>query len=134
MVPVKPRPFALAVLLLACFLLPGKVMGAVLCIGADGHIAIEAPHYSPCDMPQAHFFSSPDHHAPCTDIRLSSGDADYRTSTSLSSPVLKLEVPPFALIPSSLLPSAVPLATRLVSRRLLPPSTLTFLRPVVLLI
>jgi hypothetical protein len=133
-VPVKPRPFVLLALLLTCFLLPGKVMGAVLCIGADGHIAIEAAHYSPCDTPQAHFFSSSAHHAPCTDIGLSSGGADYRTPTSLSSPVLKLEVPPFALTPASLLPSAAPLATRLDSRRLLPPIALTFLRPVVLLI
>lgn len=134
MVPVKQRPLALTVLLLACFLLPGKVMGAVLCIGADGHIAVEAAHYSPCGISQAHFFSSPDHHAPCTDIGLSSGGADYRTPTSLSNPVLKLEVPPFALIPTSLLPSATTFATRLVSRRLPPPGMLTFLRPVVLLI
>jgi hypothetical protein len=133
-VSVKPRPFALITLLLICFLLPGKIMGAVLCIGADGHIAIEAAHYSPCGTSQAHFFSSLDHHAPCTDIGLSSGDADHRTPTSLSSPVLKLEVTPFALVPSSLLPSAAPLAIRLVSRRLLPPGTLTFLRPVMLLI
>jgi hypothetical protein len=133
-VPIKPRPFALVALLLTCFLLPGKVMGAVLCIGADGHIAIEAAHYGACGTPQAHFFSGSDHHAPCTDIGLSSGDADYRTTTSLSSPVLKLEVPPFALSPASLLPTPTPLVTPLVSRRLLPPITLTFLRPVMLLI
>ena len=69
-VSIKSRPFALLALLLTCFLLPGKVMGAVLCIGADGHIAIEAAHYSRCGTAQAHFFSSPDHHAPCTDIGL----------------------------------------------------------------
>jgi len=50
MVSINPRRSVLVVLLLACLLLPGKIIGAVLCLGADGHIAVEAAHNGRCSM------------------------------------------------------------------------------------
>lgn len=134
MVSIRSSRSVLIVLLLACLLLPGKIIGAVLCLGADGHIAVEAAHNGRCGTLPLQVFPSIDHCGSCVDVRLSSDDAGHRKLTSVSSLVLKLEAPPLALIPSSLLLSTAPLTAPLVSRRLLPPGTLTFLRTMVLLV
>jgi hypothetical protein len=51
-------------LLVCLLLLPGLLPGMVLCFGANGHVAVEAPHSSsPHPTPQSH--------VPCLDVPLS---------------------------------------------------------------
>jgi hypothetical protein len=93
---------AITVLLLVCLLMPGHIVGAVLCIRADGHITFEAAENGHCGslsavafehLPEqiADFSSSTDHHDPCIDVPFfARADAEARSRVFTLSALLKL--------------------------------------------
>jgi hypothetical protein len=123
-------------------LLPGQALGTVLCIGADGHIALEIAKNGRCgdlsSVPsREHITPMPqntDHCGVCVDVSLSASNSDDQQILSAPSASPKLEAPVLALMPLiiSIYTESPPL------RFVLPPSsranTLIALSTVVLLL
>jgi hypothetical protein len=101
------------VLLSVFLLLPGQVMGTVLCIRADGHIALEIAQNGRCGTlstpvpPHEHHehhkhiaqtLPSTDHCGPCIDVSLSTNNIDDQPLLSAPSSLPKLEAPVLALV------------------------------------
>ena len=88
-------------------LLPGQALGTVLCIGADGHIALEIAKNGRCGDPSSvpsreHITPMPqntDHCGVCVDVSLSASHSDDQQIFSAPSASLKLETPVLALVP-----------------------------------
>ena len=121
-----PRPFLTSLLLLFCLAMLGSPLGMVLCVGGDGHIALEPPHKgaphasSPtaqgarCEQ-TAPALAGMERHSPCIDVTLSASDKDGQllpASHAKPNPELP-KVVPVALAPvyhelpaRSLLPSS----------------------------
>ncbi len=89
-------------------LIPISSTGLVLCIGADGHIALEPARNSRCTTPMAST-STPaqqitplpsqlDHCGPCIDVWLSTSKSDEQQMFSAPSAWPKLAAPVLALV------------------------------------
>ena len=99
----------IALFLTCCLLMPMSVMGLVVCIGADGHIALETARNSRCTTPIAPtltqlpqitpWTSPPDHCGPCVDVPLLTSNADAQQFILAFPLWLQLAVPGFALVP-----------------------------------
>lgn len=134
----------LTILLLLCCLVPlGTPLGMVLCVGVDGHIALEPVHHG------AHRTSSPtaqgprcahtattlagvERHDPCIDVSLSAGDEDGQllpASKTKSKPKVPKMVPVLFVVPAS---ADLPAPSILPPSSLPPYHTLNALRSVVL--
>jgi hypothetical protein len=105
----KTLRYILAVLLPVCLLLPGQPLGAVLCIKADGHMAVEAAHKGLCAPLAAAVAERSDEHShtilpsadtcgPCIDVPLLSNRED-RQILSAPSSLSKLAPSLLALLP-----------------------------------
>jgi hypothetical protein len=70
---------SVVIALLLPFFLPGKAMGAVLCIRADGHMAMEAFHDGHCGTLEHSGFLIHNHLHPCVDLLLFAGDVEHQT-------------------------------------------------------
>jgi hypothetical protein len=117
-------------------------MGTVLCIGADGHIALEVANNGRCGnfafaSSREHITPVPqnrDHCGACVDVSLSAVNSDDQQIYSAPSTSPKLDVPVLALMAFVIPVYAEPPQRRVV----LPPSlyanTLVALRTVVLLL
>jgi len=130
-------------MLLSVFLLvPVQAMGTVLCIGADGHIALEVATNGRCgDLGSApsleHITSVPqntEHCGSCIDVSLSASNSEDQQVFSAPTASPKLAAPALALV-ALVLPVSVESAQRL---SVLPPSarpdTILALRTVILLV
>lgn len=100
---------SIIIVLLSVFLLtPGQMIGTVLCIGADGHIAVEVAENGRCGSlstpvppPREHItkmLPSTDHCGPCVDVSLSTSNIDDQPLLSAPSSLPKLEAPVLALV------------------------------------
>lgn len=100
MFPGIPR-IPILLLTLFAFLLtgPGGVSAYVLCIGADGHAAIERDHDGGCGREAScpapaqtspHCDGAAEHGAPCTDIPPSLSTATPRSKPALAAPAAAL--------------------------------------------
>jgi hypothetical protein len=140
----KSLRYIITVLLPVFLLMPGRTLGAVLCIKANGHIAVEADHKGRCaplstpvavhsDEHTITILPSTDTCGPCIDVPLLSNREDWQILSAPSS-LSQLTTPVFALVP------CVPLVYAELSLRdfvLQPPAragTLLALRTVVLLL
>jgi hypothetical protein len=104
-----------ALFLVFCLLMPMSVVGLVLCIGEDGHIAFEFARNSRCTTPIAPtstlshqitpWTSPPDHCGPCIDVPLLTSEGDPQFVAPFP-PLLTPDVPVLAL--------SMPLVTMLV--------------------
>ena len=105
----KSLRYILVVLLPVCLLMPGQTLGAVLCIKADGHMAVEAAHKGLCASLAAAVAGRSDEHSltilpsadtcgPCIDVPLLSNRED-RQILSAPSSLSKLATPLLALLP-----------------------------------
>jgi len=121
-------------LLLPFLFIPGKAMGAVLCIRADGHMAMEAFHDGHCGTLEHSGFLSHDHLDPCVDVVLFSGDLENKTLSSPRGTLLKLEAKPLALLLLILFPYTGPPNIPVFYRPKTLHSTIPLLRTVVLLL
>jgi len=134
---------SLIIVMLSVFLLlPGQALGTVLCIGADGHIALEVANNGRCgDLSslqlREHITPIPqttDHCGACLDVSLSASNSDDQQMFSAPSAPPKLDAPVLAVV-ALVLPVYVESPQRHV---VLPPSsganTLIALRTVVLLL
>jgi hypothetical protein len=82
-------------------LLPGQALGTVLCIGADGHIALEIAKNGRCGdlssvSPSEHITpmsQNTDHCGVCVDVSLSASNSDGQQIFSAQSASLKLDAP-----------------------------------------
>jgi len=135
-------PQALIMLLSVFLLVPVQAMGTVLCIGADGHIALEIANNGRCgDLTS---IPSPEHIAPlpqntehcggCLDVTLSASNSDYQQMFSAPRASSKLTAPALAL--SSIV---LPVSVESPQRRCVVPrashvDTLVTLRTVILLV
>jgi hypothetical protein len=101
--------YILAVLLPVWLLLPGQMLGAVLCIQADGHMAVEAAHKGLCAPLAAAVAGRSDEHSltilpsadtcgPCIDVPLFSNREDRQILAAPSS-LSKVATPLLALLP-----------------------------------
>jgi hypothetical protein len=99
--------FIIIAVLSVFLLLPGQVMGTVLCIGADGHIALEIAKNGRCgnlsSVPsREHITPMPqntDHCGVCVDVSLSASNSNDQQIFSAPSASPKLEAPVLALVP-----------------------------------
>ena len=113
MIHLKSLQSFIIVLLSVFLLLPGQVMGTVLCIRADGHLALEIAQNGRCGTlstpvpPHAHHehhkhiaqtLPSTDHCGPCIDVSLSTNNIDNQPLLSAPSSLPKLEAPVLALV------------------------------------
>jgi hypothetical protein len=106
---IRLRSFqSLIIGLLSVFLLlPGQAIGTVLCIEADGHIALEMAKNGRCGNPASealreHSEQTPlntDHCGSCVDVSLSASHNDDQQIFSALSASPKLEAPVLALAP-----------------------------------
>jgi hypothetical protein len=104
------RPLQTIIVLLTAFLLlPGQVTGTVLCIGEDGHIALEIAKNGRCDtlsMPASSHeqitktLPGTDHCGPCVDVSLSAGPLNDQQLLSAPHSLPKGEAPVLAMIAS----------------------------------
>ena len=130
-------------MLLSVFLLvPVQAMGTVWCIGADGHIALEAGKNGRCGSfssgsPREYISQLPkniDHCGGCIDISLSASNSDDQQIFSAPSASPKVEAPALVLV-AFVLPVSIESSQPHV---VLPPSsratTLLALRTVILLV
>ena len=102
------RSSIIALFLTGCLLMPMSVMGLVLCIGADGHIALEPARNSRCTTPIAPistlsqqitpWTSPPDHCGPCVDVPLLTSDDASQQFVPTFPLLLQLEAPGFVLV------------------------------------
>src|SRR5262249_4040745 len=82
-------------------LLPGQAIGTVLCIGADGHIALEVAKNGRCGdlsslQSREHITPIPqniDHCGACLDVSLSASNSDDQQMFSAPSAPPKLDAP-----------------------------------------
>jgi hypothetical protein len=133
----------ITVLLSVFLLLPGQGMGTVLCIKANGHIALEIAHKGRCatfsehstqTLPHTDHSDHSDRCGPCIDVSLSASKNDDQPLLSAPSSLPKPEAPLFVLVPFIV---AVHTAFPLRDFHAQPPllaSTLVALRTVVLLL
>jgi len=131
------------ILFSVCLLLPGQVIGTVLCIGEDGHIPLEMAKNGRCgtlSTPELSYeqitkmLSGIDHCGPCVDVALSSGPLDDQQLLAAASPLPKIEAPVPALVTFVITVYTEPIQS---SFALQPPSfasILTALRTIVLLL
>jgi hypothetical protein len=94
-IPFVRFPF-LVVMLLCALVAPIAAMDIVLCIGADGHVTLEAGRNGRCGIPvfpsassqrQTHEMrSSADHCGPCMDVSLVTGDTRAHLVSLVSAP------------------------------------------------
>ena len=101
----------ITVLLSVFLLLPGQGMGTVLCIKANGDIALEVAHKGRCATFSEHSTQTlpptdhtdhsdhTDHCGPCIDVSLSASKNDDQPLLSAPSSLPKLEAPLFVLVP-----------------------------------
>ena len=134
---------SIAIMLLSVFLLvPVQAMGTVLCIGADGHIALEAGKNGRCgsfssESPREYITQLPqtiDHCGGCIDVSLSASNSEDQQISSAPSASPKVEAPALVLV-AFVLPVSIESSQPHV---VLPPSSrvtaLLALRTVILLI
>jgi hypothetical protein len=113
---------AVAIVSLLAFLLTGQAgaFGLVLCLGADGHAAVEQEHCGDsglaggCPTPDqvgTHCERSAEHGTPCTDVKPSLSTVTHRNKPTLNAPAAAAAalLPPVML----LLPSAAVTASLL---------------------
>jgi len=94
-------------LLSVFLLLPGQAIGTVLCIGADGHIALEVAKNGRCGNPSSEALReystqrplNTDHCGSCVDVSLSTSHNDDQQIYSALSASPKFEAPVLALAP-----------------------------------
>ena len=107
MIHLKSLQSFIIVLLSVFLLMSGQVIGTVLCIGADGHIAVEVAQNGRCGSlstpvpPREHItkmLPSTDHCGPCIDVSLSTSNIDDQPLLSAPSSLPKLEAPVLALV------------------------------------
>jgi hypothetical protein len=138
---IRLRSLQSIIILLSVFLLvPVQAMGTVLCIGADGHIALEVAKNGRCgnfSSPREHITQLPlstEHCGGCIDVSLSASNSDDQQIFSMPSASPKLDAPVLALL-AFVLPVSLASPQRHV---VLPPvsraNTLLALRTVVLLL
>lgn len=106
-----------ALFLILCLLTPMSAAGLVLCIGEDGHIALEFARNSRCTTPLAPasplspqitpWTSPPDHCGPCVDVPLLTSE-DGQQFIVPSPPLLAPDVPVLALAMPLVATPAVP--------------------------
>jgi len=88
---------AVAIVSLLAFLLTGQAgaFGLVLCLGADGHAAVEQEHCGDsglaggCPTPDqvgTHCDGSAEHDTPCTDVQPSLSTVTHRNEPTLNAP------------------------------------------------
>lgn len=105
MIHLKSLQSIVIVMLSVFLLMPGQAIGTVLCIGADGHIALEIAKNGRCGHPSSvalreHVTQMPqntDHCGPCVDVSLSASNSDDQQIFSAPSASPKLEAPVLAL-------------------------------------
>src|SRR5262245_25065132 len=95
-----------ALFLILCLLMPLSAAGLVLCIGEDGHIALEFARNSRCTTPIVPtsaltqqitpWTSLPDHCGPCVDVPLLTSEDDQQFIAP-SPPLLTPNIPMLAL-------------------------------------
>ena len=140
---IRSRSLQTIIMLFSVFLLvPGQAMGTVLCIGADGHIALEIAKNGRCGnlvsaLSPEHISPIPqntEHCGDCLDVSLSASYSDDLQMFSAPTASTKLVAPALALV-ALVLPVSVESAQR---RCVLPPSarpdTILALRTVILLV
>jgi hypothetical protein len=103
------RSSTIALFLTCCLLMPMSAVGLVLCIGEDGHIALEPVRNSRCATPIAPPLTlsqqitpwtfSPDHCGPCVDVPLLTSDTASQQFVPTFSFLLQLEMSGFTLVP-----------------------------------
>jgi hypothetical protein len=95
-------------LLSVFLLLPGQALGTVLCIGVDGHIAVEAAQNGRCgflgslvpsDEHLTKIPASTDHCGSCVDVPLLTSDTDSRQLLPVMPLLLQFETAGLALVP-----------------------------------
>lgn len=97
-----------AFFLVCCLLLPLSATGLGLCIGADGHMALEPVRNSRCATPIAltasalpqitSLPSQRDHCGPCIDVALSTSQSDDQQQLAAPHSLPKLAAPMQALV------------------------------------
>lgn len=110
-----------ALVLVGCLLIPLSATGFVLCLGADGHIALEPARNSRCAnsmVPTASSWpqitsvpSQPDHCGPCLDVSLSASTSDDPQMFAAPSASPEFAAPVLALV-AFVLPVPVALPQR----------------------
>jgi hypothetical protein len=136
------RQSVVTVLLLLVFLLLGQAMGVVLCVRADGQMAVEAAQHGRCGSHAASVAhrehavpasSDTDHCGPCIDVPLVTSNTDDRQLMTALRLLPTLDAPALAAMPFFVSADAGALSTSF----LLPPpvfaSSLLALRTAVLL-
>jgi hypothetical protein len=107
-IPCRSLQHILIALLSVFLFLPWQVMGAVVCIGADGHIAVEVAQKGRCGLlaqsvpPYEQITTtspSTDHCGSCVDVPLLTSDTDSRQPLPTFPLWLQLETPALALVP-----------------------------------
>jgi hypothetical protein len=94
---MKRARHAVAFVSLLAFLLTGQAgaFGFVLCLGADGHVAVEQEHCGDnglggrCPTPDqvgTHCDDSAEHGTPCTDVQPSLSTVTHRNEPTLNAP------------------------------------------------
>ncbi len=105
----KTTPLVWLIAALLVLLPPGQhAVGAVLCIGQDGHVAAEGVAGTTCASshelstdPSIVHEDQPTHCGPCIDILLpTGGDADCASFKTESGPTAQVHLPIFAVLPS----------------------------------
>jgi hypothetical protein len=95
-------------LLLLFVLLPGQAMGVVLCVRADGHMAVEATQHGRCGSLAASearraqtvtTSSDTDDCGPCIDVTLVTSNTDDRQLLTAPRLLPKLDAPALAAMP-----------------------------------
>jgi len=131
-----------AIISLLAFLLTGQAgaFGLVLCIGADGHAAVEQDHRGGCARAEGcptpaptetHCEGSAEHGTPCTDVEQSCSTATRRYEPTLN--VAVVAAAPLSPIPPFSLPCAALAASmRSGADSTSPPLTLQVLRTTIL--
>jgi hypothetical protein len=141
---IRVRSFqTIVVLLSVLLLLPGQVIGTVLCIGKDGHMALEVAKQGRCGT-----FSTPalsheqitkalpstDHCGPCVDVSLSADSLDDQQQLATPSSLPRNEASVLALVPVVIAVYTEPIQSHFALQPPSFPSTLTALRTVILLV
>jgi hypothetical protein len=133
----------ITVLLSVFVLIPGETMGAVLCIKADGHMAVEADHKGRCATFAAPISVPSDEHTitllpsdscgPCIDVPLLSRREDRQVLSTPSS-IAQFVPPVLALLSDAVWVHTEPSQRDFVIQPPVRASTLLALRTVVLLL
>jgi hypothetical protein len=128
--------------LLLFFLLPGQAMGVVLCVRADGQMAVEASQHGRCRSHAASVAhreqavpasSDTDHCGPCIDVTLVTSNTDDRQLMTAPRLLPTLDAPALAAMLFFVPADAGALSPPFVLRPPIFSSTLLALRTVVLL-